>query len=324
MIFVDEAVISCAAGDGGKGCQSLDRTNPRRPRANGGDGGDGGSVIIEARPNIQTLLDFQLNRDFKADRGGNGSSNHMRGRSGGDLLLGVPPGTEVFDESTGELLKDLDRALIRVVVCRGGAAGKGNDKRHEATPGEPGERRTLHLKLKLIADVGLVGFPNAGKSTLISRVSNARSKAAAYPFTTKNPVLGVVKFEDGQTRVLADIPGIIEGAHEGKGLGLDFLKHIERTRLLVHLIDLAGVDGRDPVDDYRAIDKELAAYSRALADKPRILVANKMDVPEARENLKRFRRKVKEEIFPISAATGEGMDAFLNRLRDTALPGTDR
>lgn len=314
MIFVDEATILCIAGDGGKGCQSLDRTNPRRPRTNGGDGGDGGSVIIEARPNIQTLLDFQLNREFTAEHGGNGSSNHKTGYAGEDKVLGVPPGTEIFDKETGELLKDLDRVGARVLVCKGGAGGHGNDKRNEATPGAPGESKTLLLKLKLIADVGLVGFPNAGKSTFISRVSNARSKAAAYPFTTKNPVLGVVKFDDGAL-VLADIPGLVEGAHEGRGLGIEFLKHVERTRVLLHLIDFAAVDGRDPLSDYRALSHELESYSEKLADKKQILVANKMDVPEARENLKKFRKAVKEEIFPISAATGEGVPELLNKLK---------
>ena len=314
-MFVDEAVIFCAAGRGGKGCHSFDRSNPRRPRANGGDGGDGGSVIIEARPNIQTLLDFQLNREFTAENGGNASSNNKQGFTGEDLVLGVPPGTEVLDRRAGEFLKDLDALGARVAVCRGGAGGRGNNKRDAATDGEPGQKKEILLKLKLIADIGLVGFPNAGKSTFISRVSNARSKIAAYPFTTKNPILGVVKFDDGRTQVLADIPGIIEGAHRGKGLGLEFLKHVERTRVLLHLVDMAAVDGRDPVSDYEALVHELAAYSKALSEKDRIVAANKMDIPEARRHLERFRRKIKEEIFPISAATGEGVEALLQRMR---------
>ncbi|HTL71212.1 MAG TPA: Obg family GTPase CgtA [Candidatus Eisenbacteria bacterium] len=316
-MFVDEAVIFCAAGRGGKGCSSLDRSNPRRPRATGGDGGDGGSVIIEAQPNIQTLLDFQMTREFHAENGGNGSSSNMRGYRGADLVLGVPPGTEILDRATGELLSDLDAVGARVTVCRGGAGGKGNDKRNDATPGDPGEAKDIFLRLKLIADVGLVGFPNAGKSTFISRVSNARSKVAAYPFTTKNPVLGVVKFDDDEVRVFADIPGLIEGAHEGRGLGVEFLKHIERTRLLLHLIDFAAFDGRDPVSDYRSLRNELGSYSDKLADKPEIVVANKIDVPEAKENLKRFRKAVKVEVFPISAATGEGIDALLKKVRSS-------
>ena len=314
-MFVDEAVIFCFAGSGGKGCSSLDRSNPRRPRATGGDGGDGGSVIIEAMPNIQTLLDFQLNREFKAEAGGNGSSNNKTGYEGKDRLLGVPPGTEVFDRSTGELLKDLDTLGVRVVVCKGGKGGRGNDKKNEAEPGEPGEEKEIFLKLKLIADVGLIGFPNAGKSTLISRVSNAKSKTAPYPFTTKNPVLGVVKFEDGEALVLADIPGLIEGAHEGRGLGIEFLKHVERTKVLLHLIDFAAVDGRDPVSDYRVLNKELKGYSEKLASKEQVLVANKIDVPEARENLKLFKKKIRKKIFPISAATGEGVKELLMELR---------
>lgn len=230
-------------------------------------------------------------------------------------MLGVPAGTEVFDARTGELLKDLDTIGSRVLVCKGGRGGRGNDKRQDATEGEPGEEKEILLKLKLIADVGLVGFPNAGKSTLLSRVSNAKSKSAAYPFTTKNPMLGVVKFDEGAL-VMADIPGIIEGAHEGRGMGLEFLRHVERTRVLLHLIDFAAVDGRDPLSDYKVMNEELVAYSPALAKKEQILVANKMDVPEARENLKKFKRKVRREIFPISAVTGEGVKELLQRLRN--------
>ncbi|MBI3316093.1 MAG: Obg family GTPase CgtA [Candidatus Omnitrophica bacterium] len=317
-MFVDEAVIVCCAGRGGKGCHSFDRSRPRRLRPNGGDGGDGGSIIIEARANIQTLLDFQLNRYFTAENGGNGSSNHKTGFSGKDTWLGVPPGTEIYDHKTGELLKDLVDIGARLPVCKGGLAGRGNHRDQDATPGEPGEEKEILLKLKLIADIGIVGFPNAGKSTFISRVSNAKSKIAAYPFTTKNPVLGVVKFEDGQAKVLADIPGIIEGAHAGKGMGLEFLKHIERTRVLLHIIDFAGVDGRDPLSDYHALNEELRRYSEKLLEKEQVLAANKMDVPEARAALEAFKKKVKREIFPISAVTGEGVEALLNRLRRVA------
>ncbi len=315
-MFVDEAVIECIAGRGGKGCQSLDRSRPRHFRPTGGDGGKGGSVIIEARQNIQTLLDFQLNRHYVAEHGGNGSSNNKTGYCGNDLVLGVPPGTEVFDSRTGEFLKDLDQVGAHVVVCKGGAGGRGNDKKNDATPGDPGEEKEILLKLKLIADIGLVGFPNAGKSTLISRVSNAKSKIAAYPFTTKNPILGVVKFSDGDTKVVADIPGIIEGAHQGRGMGIEFLKHVERTRALLHIIDFAAVDGRDPLSDYQKLNQELSMYSRTLMEKEHLIAANKMDIPEAKENLKKFKRKVKKEIFPISAVTGEGIDALLNRLRN--------
>ena len=314
-MFVDEAIITCIAGRGGKGCNSFDRSNPRRPRATGGDGGPGGSIFIEARPNIQTLLDFQLNRYFTAEHGGNGSSNDKRGHAGEDFILGVPAGTEVYDRGTSDLLKDLKAIGDRVLVCKGGLGGHGNNKKEAATLEELGEEKEIALKLKLIADIGLIGFPNAGKSTLISRVSNAKSKIAAYPFTTKNPILGVVKFEDGQTRVLADIPGIIEGAHEDKGMGLGFLKHVERTRVLLHLIDFAAVDGRDPLSDYEALNRELSLYSKELAKKEQILVANKMDIPEARQNLVKFKKKIKKELFAISAATGEGMKPLLQRLQ---------
>lgn len=314
-MFVDDAFIVCTAGAGGNGCNSLDRSRPRHFKANGGDGGDGGSIYMEARQNIQTLLDFQMTRFFEAQKGTHGSSNHKTGHRGEDLVIGVPVGTEIWDHQAGEMLKDLDHVGARVLVCRGGAGGKANHKHAEATPGTAGEQKEIHLKLKLIADIGLVGFPNAGKSTFLSRVSNARSKAAPYPFTTKNPILGVVKFDDGEMKVIADIPGIIEGAHEGRGLGLDFLKHVERTRILLHMIDFAAFDGRDPLSDYHALNHELKSYSPALAEKPQILVANKMDIPAAVDNFKAFRKKVKKEIFPISAATGEGIKELLQRIR---------
>lgn len=323
-MFVDDAAILCTAGRGGKGCNSLDRSRPRHYRPTGGDGGPGGSIVLEARTNVQTLLDFQMTRTFIAENGGHGSSNHKTGHAGNDTVLGVPAGTEVFDRRTGELLKDLDHVGARVIVCKGGIGGHGNSKDRESVDGEPGEQKEIQLRLKLIADVGLIGFPNAGKSTLISRVSNARSKAASYPFTTKNPILGVVKFDDGSAKVLADIPGIIEGAHEGRGLGLEFLKHVERTQYLLHVIDFAAVDGRDPLSDYRALNAELAGYSEALASKPQIIVANKMDVPAAVDNLKAFKRKVRKETFPISAATGEGMDALLRRIQRLGDDGEKR
>ena len=314
-MFVDEATIHCIAGRGGKGCASLDRSRPGHFRPTGGDGGDGGAIILEARANIHTLLDFQMNRYFTAKHGGNGSSNNKTGHCAEDYVIGVPPGTEVYDEGTGELLRDLDKIGERVTVCKGGLRGRGNDKRNAATEGEPGEEKDIHLRLKLIADAGLIGFPNAGKSTLISRVSNARSKAAAYPFTTKSPHLGVVKFDEGDSKVIADIPGIIEGAHEGRGMGLDFLKHVERTKVLLHVIDFAAVDGRDPLSDYKAMNHELSSYSKTLAEKEQVIVANKMDLPEAQENLKKFRTKVRKQVFPISAATGEGMEKLLNKVR---------
>jgi GTP-binding protein len=314
-MFVDEAIIFCQAGNGGKGCHSFDRSRPGHPRANGGDGGDGGSIIIQAQHNIQTLLDFQLNRHFTAQSGAHGSSNNKTGYRGEDCILGVPPGTEVFDNRTGELLKDLDRIGASVVVCKGGAGGKSNYRDHDATPGEEGEAKDIHLKLKLIADVGIIGFPNAGKSTFISRVSKTKSKITTYPFTTKNPILSMVKFDNGETKMLADIPGIIESAHESKEMDIKFLKHVERTRILLHVIDFTATDGHNPITDYKVLNAELKNYSAELAKKPQILVANKMDVPEAVENLKKFKKKVRKEIFPISAVTGEGVDVLLQRLR---------
>jgi len=313
-MFVDEAVITCIAGRGGDGCQAFDRSHPGHYRATGGDGGDGGSIIIEAQPNIQTLLDFQMNRYFEAERGGHGGNNNKAGFCGNDLVIGVPPGTEILDHKTGEFLKDLDASGVRVTVCRGGKGGHGNDKKNDAAKGELGEHKEIHLKLKLIADIGLVGFPNAGKSTLISRVSNAKSKIASYPFTTKNPILGVVKFDES-TKVLADIPGLIEGAHEGRGLGIEFLKHVERTKVLLHMIDFAAVDGRDPISDYQKLNLELSEYSPVLAEKQQIIVANKIDLPEARENLTAFRKKIRKKVFPISAVTGEGLPALLRHLQ---------
>ena len=305
-MFVDEAVIHGVAGHGGKGCASLDRSHPGHFRPTGGDGGDGGAIILEAQANIHTLLDFQMNRYFTADKGGNGSSNNKTGHRAEDRVIGVPPGTEVYDEQTGELLRDLDRVGERVVVCQGGLRGRGNDKKNAATDGDPGEEKDIHLRLKLIADVGLIGFPNAGKSTFISRVSNAKSKAAAYPFTTKNPLLGVVKFDEGESKVIADIPGIIEGAHEGRGMGIDFLKHVERTKVLIHIIDFAAVDGRDPLSDYRVMNNELSSFSKVLADKEQILVANKMDLPEAKKNLTPIQKESEKRDFFHFSCHGRG------------------
>ncbi len=320
-IFVDEAMILCVAGRGGKGCHSFDRNHIyKHPRPNGGDGGHGGSILLRADVQIQTLLDFQFNRQFVGENGGNGSSNDKRGRNGQTRVVRVPVGTEVYDHKNEELLKDLNVVGAEVVVCRGGRGGHGNHKRQDATEGEAGEEKEISLKLKLIADIGIIGFPNAGKSTLISRLTHARSRIADFPFTTKNPILGVVKFEDGQTQVLADIPGIIEGAHEGRGLGLEFLKHVERTRVLLHMVDMAAVDGRDPVSDYKVINHELKSYSPVLGEKDQILVANKMDVTEARENLKLFRRRVRKQVFPISAVTGDGLEQLLNKMREYSKP----
>jgi len=321
-MFIDRAKIFAAAGNGGNGCNSLYRDRQiRRGRPDGGDGGDGGNIVFEADPNTRTLYDFKYNRDFRAERGRHGSSNHKKGKSGQDLIIKVPPGTVIIEAETDLVLRDLCDYHQRVIICKGGKCGKGNSRGREATRGEPGETKDLRLELKIIADVGIIGFPNAGKSTLISRTSKAKSKIASYPFTTKNPILGVIRRDD-ERLVLADMPGLIEGAHQGRGLGDRFLRHIERTKFLVHLIDMAAVEGRDPVDDYRKINKELGLYSSKFAREDQLVVANKMDLPEAEGNLKKFKKSVIWKIYPISALTGEGtkelMHALFNKLREYA------
>ncbi|NLE65769.1 MAG: GTPase ObgE [Elusimicrobia bacterium] len=316
MAFVDTARIQVKAGGGGKGCESHYRDLwMRYPRADGGNGGDGGSVIFVADPHIQTLLDFRFKQHYQAERGGHGSSKGATGRTGKDCLLRVPVGTIIWDEETGLLVRDLSTPGDQVVVAKGGKAGIGNMFRKTVVPPTDGEMKTIRLELKLIADVGIVGFPNAGKSTLISAVSKVRSKIANYPFTTKQPILGIVERDEGNF-IMADLPGLIEGAHLGKGLGHQFLKHAERTRILVHLIDMAGTEGRDPVEDYEKICHELEAYSEELAHKHKILVANKMDMPESKKNIKRFRKTYNEDIYEVSAVEKTGLDPLLERIGD--------
>ncbi len=306
-MFVDTAKIEVKAGHGGDGCSSVykDRYS-RYPVMNGGPGGNGGNVVIRANENIHTLLDFQYRRHFKAHKGENGSSNNKNGKTGEDCVMEVPCGTVIKDFDTGRVLRDLTSSGESFIVVKGGHGGRGNACKKPATPGEPGEERLLSLELKLIADCGLLGFPNAGKSSLISYISKAKPKIAAYPFTTLEPVLGIVEYKDGRHFKIADIPGLIEGAHEGKGLGHKFLKHIDRTKVLVHIVDMAGVDTRDPVEDYKILNNELKQYGASAEKKPQILVANKMDLPQAEENLKKFKEKIKRDIIPISAKTGDG------------------
>jgi GTP-binding protein len=315
-MFIDSAKIKVKAGDGGKGCQSYFRDNRvEHGKPNGGPGGNGGDVILRADKSIYTLLDFQFQRHFKAESGKHGSSNHKAGSRGRDLMISVPLGTVVTDLNTDCLIRDLNEDGLEVVVAGGGRGGRGNSRNVDAEPGAPGQERELVLNLKLIADVGLVGFPNAGKSTLISRISNAAPKVASYPFTTKAPTLGVLKTEGDETPyVIADIPGLIEGAHKGKGLGDQFLKHVERTKILIHLIDMAGVDGRDPCQDYKIINEELEAFSEGLADKKQITVANKMDLEAAETNIKRFKRLFKKKIFEISALKKEGLEVLVEEI----------
>jgi len=313
-MFIDQAKILVIGGAGGNGCSAMFKQPfSRYPRPSGGNGGDGGDVILVADPQMATLLDFHFRHEFKGERGRHGSGNNRTGRRGEDALVRVPVGTVVYDAATDQVLRDLIASDERLIIATGGRGGFGNQNAptRGATPGAPGVQRRLRLELKLIADVGLVGFPNAGKSSLLARISTARPKVAAYPFTTKAPVLGVVSAGPDASFVACDIPGLIEGAHEGKGLGIQFLRHVERTRLLIHMIDLAAVDGRDPVEGFHQINAELAAYSPELATRPQIIAGNKMDLPEAQANLERLRAEVGVPVLPISCATGAGIPELI-------------
>lgn len=326
-MFVDEAKISIKGGDGGNGCVAF-RREKYVPRGgpSGGDGGNGGDIYLESNPNDNTLLRYRYNRLFRADRGRHGEGSDCHGRSGEDMVLTVPVGTVVYDADSGEQLFDFAEAGQRFRAAKGGRGGRGNGNPHFTRPwhqaprehedGKPGEERNLRLELKLLADVGLVGFPNAGKSTLISRISAARPKIAAYPFTTLEPHLGVVNADPdaapgaGRTFVVADLPGLIEGAHEGAGLGTRFLKHVERTRLIAHLVDTSDANERDPVRDFEIIEHELASFSPALAEKPMIVVATKLDATTNREHLDELREFAAKRGLPfyaISSASGEGV-----------------
>jgi Obg family GTPase CgtA len=320
-MFIDEVKIYVKAGDGGNGCLAF-RREKYVPRGgpSGGDGGRGGDVVMVASEHYNTLLHFRFNPEHKAGRGRHGEGSNRTGRDGESIELPVPVGTVVYDDETGELLHDFTKPGERFIAARGGRGGRGNARfatsTHQAPtehePGRPGEERRLRLELKLLADVGLVGFPNAGKSTLISRISAARPKIADYPFTTLEPNLGVVSLpEDGRTFVVADIPGLIEGAHLGHGLGIQFLRHIERTSLLVHLVDVSEASGRDPVHDFHVVMKELASFSEDLARKPMILVASKIDAaqdPERVAALERLAAESSLDFYRISSVTGEGID----------------
>lgn len=315
-MFVDEVQIHVAGGRGGNGCVSFRREKfVPKGGPDGGDGGRGGSVFLLARADLNTLLDLAGKHHLKAENGGHGQGSKCHGRNGEHLVIGVPVGTLVYDADNNALLKDLVHDGQRVRVAAGGAGGYGNlhfvsstnQAPRTALPGRAGRERTLRLELKLIADVGFVGMPNAGKSTLLSRLSRARPKIAAYPFTTLEPMLGIMDLPGFRRLVLADIPGLIEGAHRGAGLGDAFLRHIERTRLIVHLIDIAPPDGAlRPVDAYRTIRNELAAYSPALAERREVVVANKMDLTDASENLAELRSAI-GPVLPISGVTGDGL-----------------
>lgn len=313
-MFIDTAKIHLKAGDGGNGCNSFLRNRVQhRGKPNGGEGGNGGNIILLSDRNIQTLMDFQYKRHFTARPGGHGSSNNKKGRAGKDLIIRVPPGTVILDANTRDLLRDLAFAGEKVIIARGGEAGKANSRFRLATKGGLGEEKDVILELKLIAEVGIVGYPNAGKSTLISSISNTRPKIASYPFTTKEPMLGVVKTEERDI-IVADIPGLIKGAHKGRGLGHQFLRHIERTKILLHLVDIAGVDGRDPVADYENIIEELELYNRRLLKKKQIIVLNKIDLPQAEENLKNFKSKIKKKIYTVSALNKIGLNELVEAI----------
>lgn len=337
-MFVDEVRIYVKAGDGGNGCLAF-RREKYVPRGgpSGGDGGRGGDVILVGNPHYNTLLHFRFNPEHKAVRGRHGEGSNRTGQDGASIEVPVPIGTVVYDEATGELIHDFTENGERFTIAKGGRGGRGNARfatsTHQAPtehePGKPGEEKRLRLELKLLADVGLVGFPNAGKSTLISRLSAARPKIADYPFTTLEPNLGVVKMDDFRSFVIADIPGLIEGAHLGHGLGIQFLRHIERTKLLAHLVDVSDASGRDPVADFHTVMEELAAFSEDLGNKPMILVATKVDVLQDGERLEALRHLAKERdlaFVAISAVTGDGLDelryALAERILVPAVPQT--
>jgi GTP-binding protein len=323
-MFVDRAKIYVKGGDGGNGIVSF-RREKYVPLGgpDGGDGGRGGDLIFLVDSNLRTLLDFRYQQHLRADRGEHGQGSNRHGRGAKDMIVKVPPGTQVRDAESGVLLADLTEEGQRYIVAKGGRGGRGNTRFSSAADkapkhaekGEPGEERWVWLELKVIADVGLVGFPNAGKSTFLSRVSAARPKVADYPFTTIAPNLGVVDVEGAEPFVIADIPGLISGAHEGVGLGHDFLRHVERTRLLLHIVDAAGVDGRDPLGDYQQINEELRLYDTRLANLTQVVVANKLDLPQAEEGLAKLQKELgKDNVMPISAATGEGIREVLYRV----------
>ena len=327
-MFVDYAKIIIKSGNGGDGAATFRREKyVAAGGPDGGDGGNGGSVYFEVDPNQNTLIDFRFTKKFKAENGQNGMGSHKFGKSGSDCIVKVPAGTIIKDAETGKVIADLSEKGQKVLVLKGGRGGKGNS--HFATStrqaprfaidGEKGKEKEIILELKLLADVGLVGFPNVGKSTILSRVTKATPKIADYHFTTIDPNLGVVKTEHGDSFVLADIPGIIEGASEGVGLGTQFLRHVERTRLLLHVIDVAGTEGRDPVDDYNKINIELKKYSEKLANRKQIIVANKIDALQDEDNMKRVETLAKEngvELYKISAVTGEGLNELFNHVAE--------
>ncbi len=326
-MFVDQTKIYVKGGDGGNGIVAYRREKyvPLGGPA-GGDGGKGANVVFEVNEGLRTLMDFRYQKHWKAPRGEHGMSKNQHGKNAKDMIVKVPPGTVVIDAETKEVIADLVENGQRAIIAKGGRGGRGNSR--FATPqnpapelaenGEPGQERDVLLELKLLADVGLVGFPSVGKSTLLSVVSSAKPKIAEYHFTTIVPNLGMVETEDNRSFVMADLPGLIEGAHQGVGLGHQFLRHIERTRVIVHVIDMAATEGRDPYEDYLTINKELEEYNLRLTERPQVIVANKMDIPEAEENLQKFKEQLQEDypIYPISAVTRKGLRELLFAVAD--------
>ncbi|APR06397.1 GTPase ObgE [Lentilactobacillus parabuchneri] len=333
-MFVDQVKIDVKAGNGGNGMVAFRREKyvPNGGPA-GGDGGRGGNVIFKVDSGMNTLMDFRYHRKFKAKNGGNGANKSMTGRSAEDLVIPVPEGTTVTNTETGQVIGDLTKPDQELVVAKAGRGGRGNI--HFASPtnpapeiaenGEPGQEISLSLELKVLADVGLVGFPSAGKSTLLSVITSAKPKIAGYHFTTLVPNLGMVRLDDGRDFAVADLPGLVEGASNGVGLGFQFLRHVERTRVILHLVDMSGVEGRDPFEDYLAINKELSQYDERILNRPQIIVATKMDLPDSEANLADFKQKLAKqaqtgqtvpEIFPISSVTHTGLTDLIRKTAD--------
>lgn len=324
-MFVDEVTIEVIAGNGGDGCTAFRREKYIAMGGPfGGNGGKGSDIIFKVDLGLRTLLDLRYAHQIKGKKGENGLGKNKNGKNAEDIIIKVPQGTIIKDLDTGLILADLTMANDEVVVAKGGRGGRGNTAFATASNpapnfsenGEPGEKRKLKIELKLLADVGFVGMPSVGKSTLISKISAAKPKIAAYHFTTLSPNLGVVKTKDNRVFTCADLPGLIEGASLGEGLGDQFLRHIERTKLIVHIIDMSAIEGRDPYEDYMVINKELENFDKKLMDKPQIIVANKMDLEASKSNLKEFKKKVKDEIFEISAINSEGLDNLLLKIAD--------
>ena len=324
-MFVDEVEIKVEAGDGGDGCTAFRREKYiEMGGPYGGNGGHGADIIFKVDEGLHTLLDLRYQKTIKASKGENGRGKNQHGKGAEDLIVKVPQGTVVTDLETGLVIADLSKKEQQEVIAKGGRGGRGNTAFKTQTntapdyseKGEEGEKKTLKVEVKMLADVGLVGLPSVGKSTIISMISRSKPKIAAYHFTTLSPNLGVVRASDNRSYVVADLPGLIEGASQGEGLGDKFLRHIERTRVIAHVIDMSASEMRDPYEDYILINKELKEFNEKLLEKPQVVIANKMDIPGAKENLEEFKKKVDVEVYEISAATNQGLDKVVNRLAD--------